>query len=148
LSAARPASSAAPTIPAAPPTIATVPAPPLWKLRGRASSGAATRAPVTSWPSGGASEAASSPRSARCTTPQWSGPSSVYSPGLPAMNVIVWVARSATPITAPVSALIPLAMSSASLLPGSALAARRSSAASPASGRARPMPNRPSTRRS
>ena len=68
-------------------------------------------------------------------------------PGLWAMNVIVWLACTAQPITAPVSAWIPLGMSSERMGVPSALSFSTRAACAPASGRVSPMPNRPSTAR-
>jgi hypothetical protein len=51
------------------------------------------------------------------TSPQWSGPSSVYRPGLPPMKLRVCVARTAMPMTRPVSPSMPLGTSSASTGP-------------------------------
>jgi len=101
-------------MPAAPPMIPSDPAMPLWKLRGRGWSTPANIAGPATQPCGVASFATSSPRSATVTSPQWSGPSSVSSPGLSPMKVTVWVARTASPSTRPVSDSRPLGMSSAS----------------------------------
>ena len=103
--------------PGAPPSIARLPASPLWKLRGRARSGVARIAPVTRCPAGGASDARS--RSSVASVICRSSPvrPACSSPGFRAMNVMVCVARNAVPINAPVSALMPLGMSRASFAP-------------------------------
>ena len=102
-------------MPAAPPRIATDPAIPLWKLRGRGFSRlrkqAGLRDPGARRHQLRSPEDPDPPPRSRRNGP---GPSSVSRPGLSAMKVTVCVARTAHPSTRPVSACSPLGMSSAS----------------------------------
>jgi hypothetical protein len=98
-------------MPSAPPMTPSEPAKPLWKLRGRGLSAAANSAGSAIHPwevFWGAM-----PSAETVTSPQWSGPSRVSSPGLMPMKVMVCVARTAQPRTWPVSAFRPLGTSSA-----------------------------------
>lgn len=139
-------------MPVSPPTTARLPNVPLLVAKSRGgrnvanSSGAFSRTEARA--------VLSMPIGATVTAPARSRPCAVKRPGFPAMNVTVCVARTAASPSStivPVSLSRPLGTSSASTPPPCGRARvrcesrRAMSANTPSSGRARPMPNMPST---
>ena len=88
------------------------------------------------------------PMSATSTGPQCSRPGSSRWPGFRRKKVTVSLARTAAPITAPLSPLMPLGRSTAITGTPAALIASIIARAGPSTGRSRPAPNSASTMRS
>ena len=134
----------APVYPRLPARINSFPKSPLWASAGRRGMHRSSRSIslVRHWSSGHSSWGM--PMSATTTRPLYTAPLPTYSPGFPREKVTVTSARTAMPITPPVSAWIPLGTSADTTQPQVAI--RRTAVA--ASGRSSlfsPTPNKAST---
>ena len=148
--AARAASTAAPSMPRAPPSTTRSPKLPLCVLRRRGASRSANSAGPFSTACAASWCKPSAPSMSTRTAPAWSQPSPVCRPGLLPRKVMVCVAVTAAPCgptMVPVSASRPLGTSIASTGQSSDAVHTASSRACPVKARARPMPNSASTTR-
>ncbi|CAB5568644.1 Uncharacterised protein [Pseudomonas aeruginosa] len=140
------ASSTAPPMPVSPPTTSRWPNSPLCAVRGRAARlGRAFRA--RRWARGWSpcNTTASLPSSSNTSSPTRAGASPVNSPIFRPMKVTVRSALIASPNTAPVSALKPEGISTASTGRSAALARRMACAKGSRTAPARPVPSNAST---